>query len=88
MGRNEIKLRRQMLTAGDIGRYRDYPALMRRHERAQRVKRNMRIFSYSILISLIILLFLIMISYVMVRWEKKREIKHREPVQTSWNQKI
>ncbi len=68
-----------MLTAGDIGRYRDYPALMRRHERAQRVKRNLRIFTYSILITVIVLLFLIMISYVMVRWEKKRKIKQKTP---------
>jgi len=83
MGKNEIKLRRQMLDPSDIGRYRNYPALMRQHERAKRVKRNVRIFTYSILVTLIILLFLIIISFMMFRWEKKRELKNKENIQTS-----
>lgn len=87
MGRNEIKLRRQMLTPGDIGRYRDYPALMRRHERAQKVKRNVRIFTYSILITVVVVLMLIAIAYVIIRWEKKRELKQKENIHTSWVRK-
>lgn len=83
MGKNEIRLRRQMLDSGDIGRYRNYPALMRQHERARRFKRNLRIFTYSILVTLIVLLFLIIISFMMFRMEKKREIKNKEHVQTS-----
>ncbi len=88
MGKNEIKLRRQMLDAGDIGRYRNYPALMRQHERAKRAKRNVRIFTYSILVTLIILLFLIIISFMMFRWEKKRELRNKENIQTSAINKV
>jgi hypothetical protein len=87
MGKNEIKLRRQMLSSGDIGRYRDYAALMRQHARAQRVKRNIRIFTYSILLTVVIVLFLIVISYVLLRWEKKRELKNKQLQKTSWIQK-
>ncbi len=83
MGKNEIRLRRQMLASDDIGRFRNYPALMRQHERVRRLKRNVRIFSYSMLVTLVVLIFLIIISFMMFRWEKKRELRNKEHIQTS-----
>ena len=79
MGKNEIKLQRQMLDSGDIGRYRNYPALMRQHQRTRRIRRNLKIFTYSILVTLLLVLFLIVISYFLVRLEKDREIKEKQP---------
>src|SRR5258708_18590753 len=83
MGKNEIKLRRQILSTEDIGRYRNYQSLLRRHERAKRVKRNVRIFTYSMLVTLVVILFLVVISYFMVQWRKKQDMKTNEPPKTS-----
>ena len=74
---NKIKLRRQALDPIDIARYRDYPGLIKRHERTRRRKRFVRFFTFSLLITLIVLLFLIIISYLWFRLEKKRDEKGR-----------
>ena len=78
MGKNEIKLRRRLLNPADILRYHDYPTLMKRHERSRRLKRAVRFFTFSLLITMIVLLFLIIVSYLWFRMDEKSEqIKER-----------
>jgi large-conductance mechanosensitive channel len=83
MGRNEIKLRRQLVT-GRIQRYRNYSALLKRHERSKQLKRNIRFFAYSLFVTVVVVLFLIIASYLVVRLENKQKLKkNKEPVRTS-----
>ena len=79
MGKNEIKLRRHYLNPADILRYHDYPTLMKRHERSKRLKRAVRFFTFSLIITMIVLLFLIIVSYLWFGVEKRSEqIKERQ----------
>jgi hypothetical protein len=59
MGRNEIRLRRQRMSSGRIAQHRNYGDLMARHERDVKIKRITRIFTYFILILVLIVLFFI-----------------------------
>ena len=81
MGKNEIKLRRNLLDPADILRYHNYPALLKRHERSRRIKRVVRFFTFSLLITIVVLLLLMIISYMWFRVEKKsEEIKEKQKV--------
>jgi cell division protein FtsN len=88
MGKNEIKLRRRPLDPADILRYHNYPALMKRHKRSRRLKRVVRFFTFSLIIAVIVLLFLIIVSYlwfgVKKRGEQRKEKEHTttQPVQS------
>lgn len=73
MGRNEIRLRRQMMSAGRIARHRNYGDLMARHERNQKIKRVTKIFIYFLVIAFFLILFIII-----ARWEKREEMKKHE----------
>lgn len=68
MGRNDIRLRRQGISAGRIARHRNYGELMARHEREQKLKRIVRMFVYFLVIAFLLILFVII-----TRWEKKAE---------------
>lgn len=70
MGKNEIRLRRQRMSAGNIARHRNYGELMERHERDQKWKRMFRLFIYFLIVA-----FLTIIFVIVVRWEKKVETK-------------
>lgn len=78
MGRNEIRLRRNMMSAGRIARHRNYGELMARHERNQKIKRMARLFTYFLLIA-----FLLIIFIIVIRWEKKEEMKHNPQKETT-----
>ena len=67
MGRNEIRLRRNRMSAGRIAQHRNYGDIMARHERDQKIRRIARIFTYFIIVLVIILLF-----YVVRIWERKQ----------------
>ena len=69
MGRNEIRLRRHTMSAGNIARHRNYGALMERHERNQKIRRMAKFFIYFLLIA-----FLLIIFIIIVRWEKRQDI--------------
>lgn len=78
MGRNEIRLRRQMMNTGRIARHRNYGELMARHERDLRIKRIARI-----VISFLLIVFLLIIFAIVVRWEKQEDQKlHPEKKQS------
>jgi Zn-dependent M32 family carboxypeptidase len=76
MGKHEIRMRRQRLTARGTERFRNYDAVLRQHEQEKRMKKIVRVFTFFVLIAGIIVL------YVMVnRWEKKvksKEIPKKE----------
>lgn len=66
MGRNEIRLRRQQMSTSRIARHRNYPELMRQHDREVKLKRVLRVFTYFLVV-----LFLIIILVIVLRWERK-----------------
>ena len=67
MGRNEIRLRRQMMSSGRIARHRNYTELMRQHDRDTKWKRVIRVFLYFLVI-----LFFLIILVIVLRWESKQ----------------
>lgn len=78
MSRNEIRLRKKMMSADKIQRYRNYSALMKQHERANRYKRTVRIVLYSLVATVFILLLLTIATFVIMRLEKKNDMKKKE----------
>ncbi len=66
MGRNEIRLRRQRMTARGIERFRNYNSVLKRHEESQRIKKVMRVFGFFVVI-LIVIMLIIFLS----RWENR-----------------
>lgn len=70
MGRNEIRLRRQRMSAGNIARHRNYGELLERHDREQKWKRLFKVFLYFLIVA-----FLSIIFIIVVRWERRKEQK-------------
>ncbi|MGE0588954.1 MAG: hypothetical protein AB7O48_10315 [Cyclobacteriaceae bacterium] len=68
MGRNEIRLRRQRITARGIDRFRNYNSVLERYEQTQRLKKIMRVFGFFVVI-LIVIMMIIFLS----RWEERSE---------------
>jgi len=76
MGKNEIKLRRQPLNPADILRHHNYPALLKKHARTRQIKRAVRFFTFSLIITIVVLMLLMIISYVWFRVDKtSQELK-------------
>lgn len=59
MGRNEIRLRRNMMSSGRIAQHRNYGEVMARHERDQKIKRVVRVFVYFLIIAILVILYFI-----------------------------
>ena len=78
MERNEIRMRRQRMSAGNIARHRNYGDLLLRHERDQRLKRMFRLFIYFLLAAFLVILFVIIL-----RWEKRKNDQKRTTPVTS-----
>ena len=66
MGRNEIRLRRQRMTARGIERFRNYNSVLKRHEENRRIKKIVRVFGLFA-----VLLIVIMIILFLSRWEQR-----------------
>lgn len=66
MSRNEIRLRRQKLTARGTDRFRNYNAVLERHEQEKKLKKITRVFTFFFLI-----LIVVMLIVIVVRLEKK-----------------
>lgn len=66
MGRNEIRLRRQRMTARGIERFRNYNSVLKRHEENRRIKKIMRVFGFFL-----VLLIVVMIIVFLSRWEQR-----------------
>lgn len=63
MSKNEIRLRRQKLTGRGIERFRNYGAVLERHEQEKRIKKIVRVFTFFLII-LIVITLLVIISRV------------------------
>jgi len=72
MGKVEIKIRKKILTPDNLQQYRDYPALLKKYERNKRFKRALRIFIYSLGLTMFVLA-LIFLGMWKVLEDKKRE---------------
>lgn len=67
MGKHEIRLRRQRLTARGSDRFRNYGAVLKQHGEEKRIKLVTRIFTFLFLI-----IALIIVLIVITRWEKRQ----------------
>ena len=65
MGKHEIRLRRQRMTASGADRFRNYRAVLERHEQDQKMKKIFRFFTYFLAVVVILLLI-----FFLNRWEK------------------
>ncbi len=70
MSKHEIRLRRQKLTARGSERYRNYGAVLQRHEEEKRIKKILRAFTFFLII-----LILIVLLVIVTRMEKKVDKK-------------
>ncbi len=67
MGKHEIRLRRQRITARGSERFRNYETIVKRHEQDQRAKKIVRLFVFFAIVLILILVFI-----VIDRWEEKQ----------------
>lgn len=88
MSRNEIKLRRKKVSAGDIQRYRNYSLLLKQLERTKRFKRALRFFLYSLIITAFILMLIALVGYFILRTGKTNEKNQNDNIRTSFVQRI
>lgn len=72
MGKVEIKIRKKILTPDNLQQYRNYPALLKKYERTKRFKRALRIFLYSLGLTMLVLA-LIFLGMWKVLEDKKQE---------------
>lgn len=75
MAKNEIKVRQRLIDDTTLQRHRNYSLLLKQHERKKRIQRTRRFFLYTLLIAVVIILLLTLVSYILVRLEKNRELK-------------
>ncbi len=76
MSKHEIRLRRQKLTARGTERYRNYGAVLQRHEEEKRIKKILRVFTFLLII--MILIVLLVIVFRMEKTADKRIIRPGE----------
>ncbi len=79
MGKVEIKIRKKILTPDNLQQYRNYPALLKKYERNKRFKRALRIFIYSLALTLFVLA-LIFLSMWKVLLDKKQEESNTQKI--------
>lgn len=72
MGKVEIKIRKKILTPDNLQQYRNYPALLKKYKHNKRFKRALRIFLYSLALTIFVLA-LIFLSMWRVLLDKEQE---------------
>lgn len=70
MSKNDIRLRRQKFMARGPDRFRNYGAVLERHEKETKVRRIIRVFTF-----LFIIMIIVMLIVIVVRVERKVEKK-------------
>jgi hypothetical protein len=68
MGKHEIRLRKQRITARGSDRFRNYGSVLKQHEEEKRVRIIVKLFTYFFIIAALILIFV-----VVTRWEQNQE---------------
>lgn len=76
MGKVEIKIRKKILTPDNLRQYRNYPALLKKYEHNKRFKRALKIFIYSLALTIFVLA-LIFLSMWKVLLDKEQEFKNQ-----------
>jgi hypothetical protein len=82
MGKVEIKIRKKILTPDNLQQYRNYPALLKKYERNKRFKRALKIFIYSLALTMFVLA-LIFLSMWKVLMDKDQELKDQDKKPTT-----
>jgi hypothetical protein len=72
MGKVEIKIRKKILTPDNLQQYRNYPALLKKYKRNKQFKRALKIFLYSLALTMFVLA-LIFLGMWKVMLDKKIE---------------
>ena len=62
MSKHEIRLRRQKLTARGSERFRNYGAVLQRHEKETRIRKIIRVFSFLFIILIVVMLIIILVN--------------------------
>lgn len=70
MGKHEIRIRRQRMSARGSERYRNYGSVLKQHGEGKKIKTITRIFTFFFIIIALILVFI-----VVSRWEEKQTNK-------------
>lgn len=83
MGRNEIRFRRSIIKPDDIQRYQNYSALMKQYERTRRFKRALRIFIYSLLLTVVVVLLLFGVMWLTLHSKKQHDIDKKKKQESS-----
>ena len=73
MSKHDIRLRRQKLMARGAERFRNYGAVLERHEKEMRIKKILRAFTYFLII-----LFVVLLIVIVVRVERRAVKKGAE----------
>jgi len=73
MGKHEIRMRRQRLTARGTERFRNYGDVLKQHEQDKRMKKIVRVFIYFLAI-LVVIILIVMAQ----RWEKRERGKGKK----------
>jgi len=73
MGKHEIRMRRQRLTARGTERFRNYGDVLKQHEQDKRMKKIVRVFIYFLAI-LVVIILIVMVQ----RWEKRERGKGKK----------
>jgi len=76
MGRNDIRLRRSKLTGHGGERFRNYGAVLEQHEKEMRIKKIFRVFTY-LLIILILMALIFFISQVERKATQKKSFSEK-----------
>lgn len=70
MSKHEIRLRRQKLTSRGADRFRNYGAVLQRHEADLRMRKILRVFAFF-LVTLIVIILIVILSRVEERGQPK-----------------
>lgn len=83
MGKHEIRLRRQRVTARGSDRFRNYETIIKRHEQDQRLRKVVRIFVFFAIVLILTLVFI-----VVNRWEAKQSKKSKSSINSAVSKEI
>ncbi len=78
MSKNEIRLRRQKLTSRGAERFRNYGAVLERHEKEVRLKKIIKAFSMFLIILIVIVLLVIIVRI------EKRTVNKKKTASITW----
>ena len=62
MSKHEIRLLRQKFTARGLERFRNYGAVLQRHEKEMRIRKIIRVFSFLFITLIVVMLIIILVN--------------------------